>query len=95
MKFLSIKDLRTKSAQIWQRLPLEKEMVITNNGKPVAILSALDEDNFEESLAAIRQARVSDAITTLQRESVRKGLDKLGMEDINSEIEAVRGNRNC
>lgn len=95
MKFLSIKDLRTKSAQIWQRLPLEKEMVITNNGKPVAILSALDEDNFEESLAAIRQARVSDAITTLQRESARKGLDKLGMEDINSEIEAVRENRNC
>ncbi len=93
MKFLSIKDLRTKSSQIWERLPTEKEMVITNNGKPVAILSALNDDNFEESLAAIRYARVSDAVISLQRESVQRGIDKLGIEDINAEIEAIRGSR--
>lgn len=94
MKFLSIKDLRTKSSQIWQHLPEEKEMVITNNGKPVAILSALSDENFEESLASIRQARVSEAIMTLQRESVRRGVNNLRSEDINEEIAAVRGSRN-
>ena len=94
MKFLSIKDLRTKSSQIWQSLPDEKEMVITNNGKPVAILSALNGDNFEESLAAIRYARVSDAIITIQKESVQRGSDKLDLEAINAEIGAIRGGRN-
>jgi len=94
MKFLSVKDLRTKSSQIWHDLPDEKEMVITNNGRPVAILSALSDENIEESLAAIRQARVSEAIITLQRESVRRGLNNLSPEDINEEIAAVRGSRN-
>lgn len=94
MKFLSVKDLRTKSSQIWHDLPDEKEMVITNNGRPVAILSALSDENIEESLAAIRQARVSEAIITLQRESVRRGLNNLSPENINEEIAAVRGSRN-
>ena len=94
MKFLSVKDLRTKSSQIWHDLPDEKEMVITNNGRPVAILSALSDENIEESLAAIRQARVSEAIITLQRESVRRGLNNLSQEDISEEIAVVRGSRN-
>jgi len=94
MKFLSVKDLRTKSAQIWRHLPDEKEMVITNNGRPVAILSALTDENFEESLAAIRQVRTSEAVSTLQRESVRRGVNNLSPEDINEEIAAVRGSRN-
>jgi len=94
MKFLSVKDLRTKSSQIWHDLPDEKEMVITNNGRPVAILSALSDENIEESLAAIRQARVSEAIITLQRESVRRGLNNLSPEDISEEIAVVRGSRN-
>ncbi|MCK4641448.1 MAG: type II toxin-antitoxin system Phd/YefM family antitoxin, partial [Candidatus Marinimicrobia bacterium] len=42
MKFLSVKDLRAKSAEIWKQLPVEKEMVITNNGRPVAILSSIN-----------------------------------------------------
>jgi len=33
MKFLSVRDLRGKSAQIWKRLPEEREMVITSNGR--------------------------------------------------------------
>jgi len=93
MKFLSIKELRTQSTQIWQRLPEEKEMVITNNGRPVAILSALAGGNVEETLAAIRRARVSEALTTLQSESVKRGVDRLSPADIQLEIEAVRGQR--
>ncbi|NTW89032.1 MAG: type II toxin-antitoxin system Phd/YefM family antitoxin, partial [Desulfobulbaceae bacterium] len=39
MKFLSVRDLRGKSAQIWKDLPEEREMVITSNGRPIAILA--------------------------------------------------------
>lgn len=42
MKFLTVRDLRNKSAQIWKDLLEKKEMVITNNGKPVAILSSIN-----------------------------------------------------
>jgi len=93
MKFLSVKDLRTKSAQIWQQLPREKEMIITNNGRPVAILSSINDTNFEESVSAIRRARASEALVAIHKESIRKGLDKISIDDINEEIKAARENR--
>ena len=48
-------------SQIWRELPGEREMVITSNGRPVAILATVSESNLEESLAAFRQARAIEA----------------------------------
>lgn len=93
MKFLSVRDLRGKSAQIWKELPDEKEMVITSNGRPIAILAAITEANLEESLSAIRRSRAVDAVASLQRRSVEKGTDKLSLNEINAEIKSVREKR--
>ena len=90
MKFISVRDLRGKSAEIWRELPEEREMVITSNGRPVAILAAVNESNLEESLAAFRQTRAVDAVASVQRRSVAIGADALTAEDINAEITAVR-----
>ena len=93
MKFISVRDLRGKSADVLKDLPGEREMVITNNGRPVAILAAVSESNLEESLSAFRQARAVDAVANLQRRSVEQGTDKIAMEDINAEIRTVRQKR--
>jgi antitoxin (DNA-binding transcriptional repressor) of toxin-antitoxin stability system len=93
MKFLSVRDLRGKSAQVWKELPEEREMVITSNGRPVAILAAVNESNLEESLSAFRQARAVEAVAALQRRSVERGTDRLSLEAINAEIDAVRKKR--
>lgn len=90
MKFVSVRDLRGKSADIWRELPDEREMVITSNGRPVAILAAVNESNLEESLAAFRQARAVDAVAALQRRSVGSGGDMLSPDEIAAEIAAVR-----
>ncbi len=93
MKFLSVRDLRGKSAQVWKDLPEEREMVVTSNGRPVAILAAITESTLEKSLSAFRQARAVEAVASLQRKSVRQGTDKISMEEINAEIKAVRKKR--
>ena len=90
MKFVSVRDLRGKSADIWRELPEEREMVITSNGRPVAFLAAVNESNLEESLSAFRQTRAIDAVASVQRHSVARGADSLSSEDINAEIGAVR-----
>lgn len=90
MKFVSVRDLRGKSADIWRQLPDEREMVITSNGRPVAILAAVNESNLEESLAAFRRSRAVDAVAAMQRRSVSCGVDALTQEDIEKEIAAVR-----
>jgi antitoxin (DNA-binding transcriptional repressor) of toxin-antitoxin stability system len=93
MKFLSVRDLRGKSAQIWKDLPEEREMVITSNGRPIAILAAISESNLEESLTAFRQARAVEAVATLQRRSADQGTNRITMAEIDAEIQAVRKKR--
>jgi antitoxin (DNA-binding transcriptional repressor) of toxin-antitoxin stability system len=93
MKFISVRDLRGKSAEVWKDLPAEREVVVTSNGRPIAILSAVSESNVEESLSAIRQARAAEALMSLQRRSVERGTDGITMEEINTEIKAVREKR--
>ncbi|HXX34363.1 MAG TPA: type II toxin-antitoxin system Phd/YefM family antitoxin [Thermodesulfobacteriota bacterium] len=93
MKFISVRDLRSKSAQVWKELPEEREMIITSNGRPIAIIAATKDSDLEESLSALRQARAVEAVASLQRRSVEKGNDKITMNEIDSEIKAVRKKR--
>jgi prevent-host-death family protein len=93
MKFLSVRDLRGKPAQIWKELAAEREMVITSNGRPIAILASISESNLEESLAAFRRARAVEAVASLQRHSVQRGTDRITMDEIDAEIDAVRKKR--
>ncbi|MDP2755680.1 MAG: type II toxin-antitoxin system Phd/YefM family antitoxin [Nitrospirota bacterium] len=93
MKFLSVRDLRGKSAQIWKELSSEREMIVTSNGRPIAILASITEANLEESLSAFRQARAIEAVVSLQRRSLEQGTDKISADEINAEIKAVRKKR--
>jgi antitoxin (DNA-binding transcriptional repressor) of toxin-antitoxin stability system len=93
MKFLSVRELRGNSARVWRELPNEREMVVTSNGRPVALLTAVDQNTVEQSLSAWRRVRATQAISDIQRESIRKGTDQLPMTDIDAEITRVRQGR--
>ena len=93
MRFVSVRDLCGKSAEVLRDLPGEREMVITNNGRPVAILAAVSESNVEESLAAFRRARAVDAVAAMQRRSASVGTDELTASEIETEITEIRRTR--
>jgi prevent-host-death family protein len=95
MKFVTVRDLRGKTSELWKALQQERELVVTNNGKPIAILSATDEESFETCLWTLRRSRASDALAKLQRDAAERGLDKLTPEDIEAEIKAARRGRNA
>jgi len=93
MKFVGIRDFRNNSSKIWEMLIDENEIIITSNGKPLAILSSVAENNLEERLTALRCARAMTAVTSLQTKSMDAGTDKITTQEINSEIEKVRRSR--
>lgn len=93
MQFVTVRDLRNKSAQIWRKLPGEKEMVLTSNGKPIAILFATSGDTLEESLAIIRQVQSMVAVSCMQTQSAKSGKNLMPLTEINKEIADVRKNR--
>jgi len=90
MKFLSVRDLRSKSGEVWKGLAAERELVLTSNGRPIAILSAVTEETLEETLTAIRRARAVAAVSEIQLRSVQRGTDTTTPEEIEAEIAAVR-----
>lgn len=90
MKLISVRDLRSRSAEIWRELEEEHEMVVTSNGRPVAVLSSVDDEVLEETLAAIRRARAVAAVQEMQRRSVEAGRERMSREEIEAEIAASR-----
>lgn len=93
MKFVTVRDFRTGPGKVWQNLKKAQELVITSNGHPVGLLLPIDGDTLETSLQAYRQARAQLALDEIQRESVKKGSDKISMEEIDQEIKATRRSR--
>ncbi len=90
MRFITVRDLRGRPGQVWSKLSREKEVILTSNGKPIAILSAVSEENLERALMALRQARAIAAVERMQSASIAAGNDRLTLEEIDAEIAAVR-----
>ena len=57
-KTISVRDLRSKSAQIWRELEQEKDMVVTSKGRPVGVLSYASEANLERTLTSVWECRL-------------------------------------
>lgn len=93
MKFINARTLRLKSGEVWKSLKNDGDLIVTSNGKPVAILSDVDEDNLEVQLKALRRARAELAVHMIQQRSSEKGLDRITPEEIEAEIKAVRRKR--
>jgi antitoxin (DNA-binding transcriptional repressor) of toxin-antitoxin stability system len=90
MKFITVRDLRSSPAKVWKELPVEKEMIITNNGKPVALLTPVSDQNMESTLRAVRQAMAASAIEKLQFDARKNGTNTLSDEDVEREIAETR-----
>jgi len=90
MRFISVREFRGKSGDAWKELAKEQELVITSNGKPIAIVSAVSEETLEDSLRAFRRARAMAAVQRMQRQTAKKGLSP---DDVEAEITAVRSER--
>ena len=90
MKFVTVRELRGRTSELWDELARQRELIVTNNGKPIAILSATDAESLEASLRNLRRCRAADALSGLQREAERRGLDRLTLDEVDEEIQALR-----
>ena len=86
MNFYSVRDLRNDSKGMWENL--KGEVIITNNGKPAALMLDISEDNFEIMLQAIRQAKAMIAFNNMRSRAAANGF--LSDEEIAAEIAAAR-----
>jgi len=93
MKFVTVRELRSKTATIRQDLAQAREIVLTANGRPFAVMTPVNPETVEEEIQAIRRARTRAAIEGLRAAAKRAGVDALTMEDIDLEVAAARRSR--
>src|SRR3990172_6749742 len=90
MEFVSVRDLRIQPGQVWKRLAETGELVITSNGKPIALLSGVTDATLEQTLTALRRARAQVAGSQLRASAHARGADKMATAEIDAEIKAAR-----
>ena len=88
MNFYTVRDLRTIPKNIWEKLSVDGEVVITNNGKPTALMLDIADGNFEETLKAVRQAKAMMAFNSIRKTAGENGY--MTEEEIEAEINAAR-----
>jgi RNA polymerase-interacting CarD/CdnL/TRCF family regulator len=64
--------------------------VVTSNGKPIGVLTIVDEDSLEDILAILRQGRAQAAVAELRRAPVARGADRLTSGRIQDVIRKTR-----
>lgn len=94
MEFVNVRDLRINTSQVWEKLEHEKELIITSNGKPLALMSEITGSNLEAILAAVRRTRGEWAIRKLRQSSEKNKTVSLSEEEIQDEIKKVRRGKN-
>jgi hypothetical protein len=88
MEFLSVREFRASSRNIWRKLSHDGKMVITNNGKPTALLIDISKEDLEDTLFTLRQAKAMRLFNSMRLEAEKRGF--LPEEEIEAEIQAAR-----
>ena len=88
MYFYSVRDLRTTPKSMWDNLAADGEVVITNNGKPTAVLFDIADGSLEETIKAVRQAKAVIAFNSMRAKAAAQGF--MTDEEIEAEIAAAR-----
>lgn len=90
MNFYTVRDLRTQPRQIWDKLSEVHELIITNNGKPSALMIEIDDENMEDVLNSLRQSMAMRATNKIRLSSIRNGNSSMTDEEIEEEIAEAR-----
>lgn len=88
MDFMSVREFRASSGGIWRKLSQDGKMVITNNGKPTALLLDISNEDIEEVILTLRQVKAMRLFNNMRAEAQRRGF--LSKKEIEAEIKAAR-----
>ena len=93
MKFITIRDLRSNTAQLRKDLETDREIVVTANGRPFAVMTRVEPNKMDEELTAIRRARARAALSRIRTKAKADGLDRMTMAEIDWIIAKARRER--
>lgn len=93
MNYLAVKDLKAPRL-VRERLREEGELLLMNNGKPMALLLDVNQqDDPQTMLDAVRDARTRLALSRVRDAARRAGTADMSADEIERQIKLVRAER--
>ena len=90
MKFMTVREFRLNIGRARKGLQANGELVLTANGRPFAIVSAVQPESFDRELLALRRARARVAIEHLREAALADGSERMSLEAIDAVVRDVR-----
>ena len=93
MDYIAVNELKRPRA-VRERLAAAEELILTSNGRPMAVIMHVDdEDDPEDVLKAAREARSQIALRRIRERARRSGADQRSAAEIDGVIAATRHDR--
>lgn len=86
MNYIGVSELK-KSREMWEMLAREKELVLTRDGKPGALIVEITPEGLENAVAAVRRALFSEAVSSARERAAK---NPPASADIEREIRSSR-----
>ena len=93
MEFLTVRELSKSPKDTLGRLSKDGKAVLTNNGKPQALIFKIDGESFERTLSLLQKLEIMQNLAEMRLVSKRNGNDRMSLDEINAEIAAARKGR--
>lgn len=90
MKFMSVREFRVNTGTMRRDVDRDEEVVLTANGQPFAIVSAVNPESFDKELRAIRGARAKVALERVRESAARSGTAEMPMATLDTIVRGIR-----
>jgi len=90
MEFLSIREFSSFPRKTRETLKRSGKIILTNNGKPSMLVYDIAGQDFEGLIDLLNRAEAMKLLEEIQTQAVKKGLNSISMDEIDSEVTAQR-----
>ena len=77
MKFVPLRELRLRTAEILKMLQDEDEIVVTLNGKPASIMIPANEDDLDQVMSMIKRIKAKNALRRMREKASENNITEI------------------
>lgn len=89
---IASRELSSKPGTVLSKVATEGAMVVTRDGRPMAILTPTSAESLVEDLQEIAFSQARRAVRNMRAAADKVGVSMMSFEEIETEIQAVRKN---
>ncbi len=93
MEFVPYRVLRNQPSELRRKLEEKGELVITVDGKPLAVMFQVPNGSLEDLVLLLSQVRAQLAVAAIRKQARKRGLGDMTVEQADALVQEARAAR--